>query len=91
MYLDDALREKTVECFLGRLKKGLATAEERSAWESFIKRNVRETFGIFKDDYGFYKYVGDEWALSKEEIEAVLSFTESLECRAILLNFRNSL
>ena len=87
-YLDDAVREKTFERFLQRFLNGHANSNERTRWAEFISRNAVAVFWMFKDDCGFYRYASCECAIIKDDIDKILGFTESLECRAILIELK---
>ena len=87
-YLDDAVREKTFERFLRRFTDGSATLDERTRWAEFISRNAAAVFWMFKDDCEFYRYAARECAIIKDDIDKILGFTDSIECRAILIELK---
>ena len=87
--MDDAeLDEKTLGHFWNEFGYGNATEAEKNDWFDFIAENAPHCFSIMKDDVKFYSTVIANRSLSLEDVAEILSFTESVECRAILLEYR---
>ena len=63
----------------------------KQAWITYITENTFECFKIMKDDVDFYAEVTENRLLTEAKTESILEFTESIECRAILLEYKRTL
>ena len=87
--LDDAgLGEKTLGHFWSSLKQGTVTEAEKNDWFDFIAENAPHCFRVMKDDVKFYSTVIANRSPDLDDVAEILSFTESVECRAMLLEYR---
>ena len=84
-----ALFEKTLSHYLHRLKRGNVTAEEEQGWNEVITQNIVPTLTVMKNDLSFYQLAIEKRWLKKECVDEVLFFTDSLECRTRLIEYKN--
>ena len=63
----------------------------KQAWNTYITENTSECFTIMKDDADFYAEVTETLILTSDDVDDILDLTDSLECRAILLEYKRTL
>ena len=88
--LDSALREKTFFKFIERFKKGLVSDEEVGIWKKTVTDNTVACFRAMKNDVDFYRFVLDKHWLDKNDVNTILSFTDSIQCRGLISAFRDT-
>ena len=85
MLEENEVKKTSINDFWESLKDGAVEETEIDDWFSFIAENARVSFEVMKDRIDFYSFGLERGWLSSADIDAVLEFTESLECRAMLL------
>ena len=85
---DDDLKQKTLSRFLVALTSNTATEQEKQDWFAFISENSAITLKTLKDNPTLYSLVTENRWLPLESVDEILASTESLECRALLLEYK---
>ena len=83
--------KKAIQGFLDTLHTQTTTESKKREWLTYITENVHECFKIMKDDADFYAEVTENRLLTEAKTESILEFTESIECRAMLLEYKRTL
>ena len=86
--LDDKLIEKTVFEFPRRFNDGLLSEEEKHVWFEVIEEHAERCFGLMKDDPQFLYIALSHCSIGTETVEKLIENTESIECRALLLDYK---
>ena len=63
----------------------------KQAWNTYITENTSKCFKIMKDDADFYAKVTENLTLTSDNVDDILDLTDSLECRAMLLEYKRNL
>ena len=63
----------------------------KQAWITYITENTSESFKIMKDDVDFYAEVTENLTLTPDDVDDILDLTDSIECRAMLLEYKRNL
>ena len=86
--LEDYLRERTLGCFWDRVTTDTATEDEKTDWFDVIAKNARDCLGVMRNDVGFYRFVTEKGWVKPDDIDELISFNGSVECRAMLLEYK---
>lgn len=72
------------------LKQGSDSVDLRGKWIAHIRENAVRSFEIMKDDAEFYGAALADRCLPLSLADTVIEFTEDLECRAMLLEYKRN-
>ena len=87
---DDNIETKTISHFLTTLTSDATTEQEKQNWLPYITENAPTCFKTIKDNVEFYTALLESTAIPPEDIDEILYFTENIECRAILLEYKRN-
>ena len=91
LFREPTLEAKTLGCFLNRYISDSATEEETQGWFDFIVKNAASCFKVMINNADFYRLaIENEW-LTCGDIDEILSFTDSIECRAMLMDYKKNI
>ena len=82
---DKRITKWAVNGFMEDFYSGTALESRIEDWKLCIEGYLERFIYLMRDDAVFYRFVLEHGWLSDREIEAVLEMTESLGCRAMLL------
>ena len=88
--LDGDVRDKTLGCFLQRLRDGAVSEEEKKDWLELIFANREQCLRLMKNNAVFYRLATERGWIAPSEIDDIIESTDSLECRALLLDYKNN-
>lgn len=84
--LDDARVTKwAINGFMESFYSGTASELRIEGWKLYLKEYLDRYIVLMHDDAVFYRFILEHDWLSAEELEQLLENTESLECRAMIL------
>ena len=63
----------------------------KQAWNTYITENTSECFKTMKNNADFYRLATENNWLSPGGIDEIIEFTDSLECRVMLLEYKRTL
>lgn len=75
--------------FLARYSCGKTDEAEIAEWRKYLSRRTLKAFKLLPDEATLYKFFTDTNTLSPKRAEALITQTENVECRAILLEYVN--
>lgn len=75
--------------FLTRYSCGKTDEAEIAEWRKYLSRRTLKAFKLLPDEATLYKFFTDTNTLSPKRAEALITQTENVECRAILLEYVN--
>ena len=87
--LDDDILASTVRGYFYRLDRNALSEDELCGFIEFVKHRLFRLFDIFSGEVRFYKFITAYGLLNQAMLDSVMEKTESLECRAVLLDYRN--
>ena len=87
--LDDDILASIVRGYFYRLERNALSEDELCGFIEFVKHRLFRLLDIFSGDVRFYKFITGYGILNTSMFDRVLENTESLECRAVLLDHRN--
>ena len=88
--LDDGILASIVRGYFYRLERNEVGEAELCGFIEFVRERIFRLFDIFDGYAPFYKFAIDYCDLPLSLGNAILEKTKSLECRAVLLQYKNS-
>ena len=77
----------SVKAYVYDRERGLIGEEDNAEWRQLIAENIRLCQKNLVDDAGFYSFLAKERMVSKRVATTMLEKSDSIECRAILLDY----
>ena len=87
--VDNRLKLMALRGFHNQWRRGELSEDELSRVAGFLQKRLVRTLGEVGDDPSFYSFAADIGAITKANAKKLLEKTESVECRAILLEYAN--
>ena len=82
--VNQAIRKQTLSYFWKRMEANTATAEEKQDWFGYITTIALES----RELDSFYRNIIKCIGATAENVDKLLEFTDSVECRSVLLEYR---
>ena len=91
LFREARLEARSLGYFLNRYISDSVTEEETQGWFDFIKNNATACLKTIKNNVSLYRLaIENEW-LTCEDIDEILPFTDSIECRAMLMDYKKNI
>ena len=79
-----------IRSFLLKWRSGELTDRESELLIKGVSRDLLRVFELMKNEVDFYDFMLQHGAVALDTVEWLLGITESVECRALLLNYKAS-
>ena len=89
--LKDEIRNSALRGFLKRWGDGELNEEEIAQLAEIVKGKLIKSFGWLGEALALYRFATEFELITKPTLKKLLEKTESLECRAILLEYAHKL
>ena len=83
-------RSKSIVHFWKLIKNENASDDVVSNFITMVTENVISSFRALKNDIEFYSFALENYDITAEDAEQIIEFTDSIECRATLLQYINN-
>jgi hypothetical protein len=84
--VDGAASTVTINTSLNQ--NALTATDDKNGWFYVIEAYALNCLSVMRDDFEFYKLVLENGWLKHGDVDSVIEFTESLECRGLLLEYK---
>ena len=69
-------------------KQGKTDEDENEKLAAYIKRNLMKTFGMLADHLPLYEFMTSEGKIPSRSVDKLIEKTASIECRALLFDYK---